>query len=112
LVCLLDPQRVEERRHQPHSRLDVLLDTSRSMSINDVPEGRLTRAKNWIKDTLLPAVPSAATVSYYTFDGSLSASPNFDSVGATGAVTALTDALENVLAIPNDDPLLGVLLCS
>ena len=47
VYCLLNPQRVDEKRHQPKSRLAVLVDTPRSMSISDVPRRRLAQAKRW-----------------------------------------------------------------
>ena len=110
--CLLDPHRVDENRHQPKSRLAVLVDTSRSMSIKDVPDGRLAQATTWLKNKFGPAVPSSIAVSYYTFDQSLKPLGELDSASPTGSVTALADALENVLALPSEEPLLGVVVCS
>src|SRR4051812_2985405 len=49
LLCLLDPQWVEIIKHQPKSRLAILLDTSRSMSIRDSGNGRLAAGKEWIQ---------------------------------------------------------------
>jgi len=112
VFCLLNPQRVEEKRHQRKSRLAVLVDTSRSMSINDVPGRRLAQATRWLKEKLTPAIPASASVAHYTFVQSLGALSKLDSASATGGVTALADALESVLAIPNEDPLLGVVVCS
>src|SRR4030095_2187135 len=48
--CLRDPQHVDEKRHQPKSRLAVLIDTSRSMSLQDVPHGRLAQATTWLQN--------------------------------------------------------------
>src|SRR6185436_2652419 len=48
--CSLDPQRVDEKRHQPKARLAVLVDTSRSMSLKDVPQGRLAQGTSWLKN--------------------------------------------------------------
>ena len=110
--CLLDPHRVDETRHQPKSRLAVLVDSSRSMSIKDVPDGRLAQATIWLKNKFVPAVPGAIAVSYYTFDQSLRPLDTLDSASPTGGVTALADALESVLALPSDEPLLGVVVCS
>src|SRR6266545_4173636 len=73
VFCLLNPERVEEKRHQPKSRLAVLVDASRSMNINDVPGGRFAQATRWLKERLTPAVPTSTSVSYYTFDRSLTA---------------------------------------
>src|SRR5437016_13300319 len=55
LVCLLDPQRVEEVRRQATTRVAILVDSSRSMSLKDVPDGRLEAAKSWLRQRLLPA---------------------------------------------------------
>ena len=112
VYCLLNPQRVDEKRHQPMSRLAVLVDTSRSMSIKDVPDGRLAQATSWLKKTFVPAVPSSISVSYYIFDQTLTALSALDSASPTGSVTALADSLEDLLALPGDDPLLSVVLCS
>ena len=49
VICLLDPQRVEEIRQQQTAQVAVLVDTSRSMSLKDVPEGRLGSARTWLR---------------------------------------------------------------
>ena len=112
ILCLLDPQWVEAIKHQPKSRVAVLLDTSRSMSLKDVPATRLGTAQNWLEQRFSPAVPPNAAVTYYTFNESLLPLPSLDSASPTGGVTALANALEGLLAIPSDDPLSGVLVCS
>jgi uncharacterized membrane protein len=112
IVCLLDPQRVDEKRHAAKARLAVLVDTSRSMSIQDVPNGRLAQATSWLKNDFAPVVPNSIQVSYFTFDQSLKALATLDSASATGGVTTLADWLEKLLALPGDEPLLGVVLCS
>jgi uncharacterized membrane protein len=112
VLCLLNPQQVDEKRHQSKARIAVLVDTSRSMSITDVPDGRLAQVTGWVKNRFAPAVPGSITVSYYTFDQSLRAAGTFDLASPTGSVTALADALEGLLAIPGDDPLIGVVACS
>src|SRR5687768_8840674 len=48
VFCLLGPEWVEAIKRQPKSRLAVLLDTSRSMKVKDVPGGRLAAAKEWL----------------------------------------------------------------
>ena len=110
--CLLSPQQVDEKRHQPKARLAVLVDTSRSMSIKDVPQGRLAQATGWLKNNFVPAVPSSIQVSYYAFDQSLKALDSLDSASPTGSVSGLADSLEDLLGIRSDDPLLGVIVCS
>ena len=60
LLCLLDPQRVERLEHPQSARLAVLLDTSRSMAIRDLPQDRLTTAETWLRDTVLPVLPPNA----------------------------------------------------
>src|SRR5436305_12967154 len=44
-LCLLDPEWIDAIKHQQRSRFAVLLDSSRSMGIKDIPHGRLTAAK-------------------------------------------------------------------
>src|SRR5438874_332659 len=78
LVCLLDPQRVEEIRRQQTTRVAVLVDTSRSMSLKDMPDGRLGAVKSWVHQQLLPACPAGVTRSFYTFSQSLELLPQLD----------------------------------
>src|SRR5678815_706679 len=100
VYCLLEPQQVDEKRHQPKSRLAVLVDTSRSMGVQDVPDGRLGQAKAWLKKHVLPEAPGPVAISYYTFDQSLRASATLDSSSPTGGITALAGSLENLLIAP------------
>src|SRR4051812_28454753 len=53
VLCLMDPQWVEMIKHDQKSRVAVLLDNSRSMSIGDLPGGRLMAAKQWINKQML-----------------------------------------------------------
>ena len=112
IFCWLDPEWVEAIKHQPKSRLAVLLDTSRSMAIKDLPQERLGVAKGWIRQELAPAVPPEFQVKYYTFDEALTPSTAVDAAKAGGERTGLGDALESLLAAPSDDPLTGVVVCS
>lgn len=112
VLCLLDPQWVEIIKHQQKSRMAVLLDTSKSMSIRDVPGGRLEAARNWIKTKMMPVVPAGVSLATCSFDQTISPLPSLDSASPTGAVTALADSLERMLTLPGDEPLLGVFLIS
>jgi uncharacterized membrane protein len=110
--CLLGPEWVEPIKRQQNARVAVLLDSSRSMGLKDLPEERLAGARNWLKQELGPSVPEDFTVSYYSFGESLEALSSVDSVKPTADSTALADALANLLAVPSNDPLTGVVLCS
>jgi len=112
ILCLLDPQWIAPIRHQQKARVAVLLDTSRSMGIKDVPGGRLAFAKEWLQQKFSAAVPPEVAVSYYSFDQTLAPLASLDSITPTGSVTALADALEGLLSVHSDDPLTGVVLCS
>jgi uncharacterized membrane protein len=112
VLCLLDPQWVEILKHQQKTRVAVLVDTSRSMSIRDLPATRFDSAKEWIKTKMLPIVPAGVELSTYNFDQSLAPLPSLDSASPTGSITALSETLEKVLNLPGDDPLLGVFLVS
>ncbi len=112
LLCLLDPQLVEAIKHQQKSRLAVLVDISRSMNVKDVPETRLGAAKRWLEGKLKPAMPGNVAVSFYGFHQQLAPLDSIDSAEPAGDGTGLGDALQALLAIPNDDPLVGVLICS
>ncbi len=112
VACLLDPEWVETVKHYPKSRIALLLDTSRSMSIRDVPNGRLGAAKDWVHDKFMPIVPKGVTVSTFNFDQKISPLPAINSASPTGAVTALSESLENLLNAPSEDPLTGVVLLS
>ncbi len=118
--CLLDPHRVERIEHQQPMRIAVLLDTSRSMAIQDMGDTRLTAAKSWLQDEFLPAAPANATVSIFGFDQSVTwlnsnAPPrqeSFVNVLPAGNSTGIADALENILAAAGSKPLQSVVLCS
>lgn len=111
-ICLLDPEWVEAIKHQPKARVAVLVDTSRSMSIKDVPQGRLNFAKSWLQKNIRPAVPQNVIMEYYSFSDALAPLVSIDSAEAKGDTTALADALEGLLAIPREDPLAGAIVCS
>jgi uncharacterized membrane protein len=112
ITCILDPQWVDSTRHQQKSRVAVLVDTSRSMSIKDVPKDRLETAKSWLQDRLSPVTPSDVEVSYFTFNNALAPLPSLSTASPTGGVTALGNALETLLGVPADEPLAGVVVCS
>ncbi len=112
VTCLLDPQWVEMIKHDQRSRLAVVLDTSKSMSIHDVAGARLDAARKWIARDLTEAAPANVSLATYSFDQNLAVMPSLDSAAATGAVTALAESLEAVLAVPQSEPLLGVVLVS
>jgi uncharacterized membrane protein len=112
VLCLLDPEWIEAIKHQQKSRLAVLLDTSRSMGIKDIPGGRLQATKHWLQDKLSSGTPANIGVDYYVFDRSLAPMSSLDSANATGEATGLADALQGLLAVPREEPLAGVLVCS
>lgn len=112
VICLMDPQWVETIMHHPKSRVAVLLDASRSMSIRDVPNGRMAAAKEWVQKHVTSAVPKGVLVSSFTFDHSLTPLPVLDSASPTGSGTALSGALESLLTATGEDPLSAVILLS
>src|SRR5215218_2589623 len=50
VICLLDPQWVETVKHEQRSRIAVLLDKSKSMSIEDVGGSRMASAQKWLAE--------------------------------------------------------------
>src|SRR5687768_13793508 len=112
IICLLDPQWVETVKHEQRSRVAVLLDKSKSMSIEDVEGTRLASGQKWLSDQLEPLAPAGVQISTFAFDQQLTALPSASSANPTGAVTALSESMEALLAIPNPDPLIGVVLVS
>lgn len=112
VICLLDPQWVETVKHEQRSRVAVLLDKSKSMSIEDVGGTRLKSGQKWLSEQLDPLAPAGVTLSTFAFDQGLSALPSVNSANPTGAVTALSESLEGLLAVPHDDPLRGVVVVS
>ncbi|MEW6161162.1 MAG: glutamine amidotransferase [Verrucomicrobiota bacterium] len=112
VICLLDPEWVEEIKRQPRSRLAVLLDTSKSMSVKDVQSTRLAAAKGWVQETFGASVPSHVAIDFYEFGEGLAPVASFDNAMAEGKATALNDALDTLLSTPQPDPLSGVILCS
>src|SRR5688572_27083055 len=112
VICLLDPQWVETVKHEQRSRVAVLLDKSKSMSIEDVGRSRLSSAQKWISEQLTPQAPAGLQLTPYAFDGHLSAIESLSTANATGAVSAVAESLEGLLAVPHKDPLIGVVLVS
>jgi uncharacterized membrane protein len=112
VLCLLDPEWIDAIKHQQKSRLAILLDTSRSMGTKDIPQGRLLAAERWLQDKFASAAPADVGIDYYAFNQSLAPLSSLDSASANGEATGLADALEALLAVPRDDPLAGVLVCS
>jgi hypothetical protein len=112
VFCLLDPEWVEAIKRQPKSRLAFLLDTSRSMTAKDVPAGRLAAARSFLQKDVTPAGMPNVSIEYYTFNQTLTPVDRWDKVEATGEATGVADALDSLLTVPRDDPLLGVVLCS
>jgi uncharacterized membrane protein len=118
--CLLDPQWVDRIKHQQPSRLAVLLDTSRSMSIRDAGADRLSNAQTWLREKVLPQAPPNVALAYFGFDqncqtfaaGKARTAMPFDSASPTGSVTALANALDQILIAGSAEPLMGVVLCS
>jgi uncharacterized membrane protein len=112
VLCLLDPQWIDAIKHQQKSRIAVLLDTSRSMGIKDIPQSRLAAAQRWLQNEFASAAPADVGIDYYTFNQTLAPLNSIASATATGDATGLADALQGLLAAPRDDPLAGVLVCS
>jgi uncharacterized membrane protein len=112
ILCLLDPEWIEAIKHQQKSRLAILVDTSRSMGTKDVPEGRLAAVKHWLQQQFASVSQADVGIDYYSFNQSLAPLPSLDAANPTGDATGLSDALEGLLAIPHDEPLAGVLVCS
>jgi uncharacterized membrane protein len=112
VLCLLDPEWFEAIKHQQKSRIAVLLDTSRSMGIKDIPQGRLPAAQRWLQNQFASVAPADVGIDYYTFNQSLAPLNSVDSATASGDATGLADALQGLLAVPRDEPLAGVVVCS
>ena len=112
VICLLDPQWIETVKHEQGSRVAVLLDKSKSMSIEDVGRSRLSSGQKWISDQLMPQAPASVQLTSYAFDEQLSAIQSLSAANATGALSAVAESLEGLLAVPHNDPLVGVVLVS
>lgn len=120
-LCLLNPQWVERVERQPPSRVALLVDTSRSMSLQDVdPDGRLAEAQQWLGQHLLPAAPPHVQILPFAFDatlrpltnGNTSAAQAVNDLSPTGAVTALAKALETLWTAAAAEPPTAVILCT
>jgi len=110
VVCLLDPQRVEEVRHFQPAYVAVLMDTSRSMDWKEGASTRLDLAKNWVKQDL--KVPENFLVSYYGFSSNLFSLPNLNALAADGNRTSLAQSLEDLAAATAQNPPASVVLLS
>lgn len=112
VLCLLDPEWIEAIKHQQKSRLAILLDTSRSMGIKDIPQGRLPAAQRWVENQFAATAPPEEGIDYYTFNQSLAPLSSPNEAKANGDATGLADALQGLMAVPRDEPLAGVVVCS
>lgn len=112
VLCLLDPQWVEAIKHRQKSRFAILLDTSRSMGTKDVGPDRLSAAKTWVQNQIQNVTSGDILFEQYGFNKSLAPLDSVGAAKATGDATALAEALEELLAVPREEPLLGVLVCS
>jgi uncharacterized membrane protein len=120
VLCLLEPQWVTRIEHQQPARVAVLLDSSRSMGIQDVARNRLEAAKTWLRTGFLGAKPANVSATYYAFARNLTLLDTntppqddaFMTTTATGQPTALADALENLWLSGDTAKLIGVILCS
>lgn len=112
VLCWLGPEWVDAIKRQPKSRVAVLLDSSRSMSIKDLPEERLSSAKVWLRQELGPLVPPQVHIDHYTFQDALAPAPQLDSVMPGGEATGLVGSLESLLSVASPDPLAAVVVCS
>jgi uncharacterized membrane protein len=110
LLCLLDPQRVEEIRHYHPAHVAVLVDTSRSMGWKDERQTRLDDAKDWLKREF--KIPSTLSVSYYGFSSNLFPLSNLNEARPDGPRTELADSLERLAAGISSDPPASVILLS
>jgi uncharacterized membrane protein len=121
VLCFLDPQWIERVEHRKKARVAVLLDTSRSMSIQDASaDARLADAKAWVQESLMPMAPGHVSVMPFQFHESLASLTNLlggaaaavDSASPTGGATAIAAALETLLSAQGGEPLIGAVLCS
>jgi len=109
-LCLLDPVRVTPIRHYQPAHIAVLVDTSRSMGLDEGGLTRLDLARNWVKNEL--KVPANFGVSYYGFSTNLFPLDNLAAAVPTGDRTAFTETLESLSAATVLDPPASVVLLS
>jgi uncharacterized membrane protein len=110
LLCLLDPQRVEEIRHYHPAHVAVMVDTSRSMAWKDDRQSRLDDVRDWLKQEFKP--PSTLSVSYYGFNTNSFPLSDMKDARPDGSRTALADSLENLAASTASDPPASIILLS
>lgn len=110
LLCLLDPQRVEEIRHYRPAHIAVMVDTSRSMAWKDERQSRLDDVKDWLKQEFKP--PSNLSVSYYGFNSNSFPLRDAKDARPDGSRTALADSLESLSAATSSDPPASIILLS
>ncbi len=113
VVCLLDPERVEEFRHYQPSCVAVMVDTSRSMGWEEQGGTRLKLAQDWLKKEL--KTPPNFQVSYFGFNSNafpLSNRGDLEKVVADGNQTAYATSLENLATMTSQDAPASVVLLS
>lgn len=109
VICLLDPQRVHERKEYAPGQVAILLDTSRSMGWTEDGASRLDRAKTWLRDQF--RLPATFLPVYYGFGAELELLENADAARAKADRTELVGALGMLLDRVEEAPI-GVICVS
>ncbi len=97
-------------RHYQPAHIAVLVDTSRSMGLDEGGLTRLDLARNWVKNEL--KVPANFRVSYYGFNTNLFRLDNLAAATPAGDGTAFAETLESLSAATLLDPPASVVLLS
>jgi hypothetical protein len=69
------------------------------MGDQDIPQGRLPAAQQWLKNQLASVAPADVGIDYYTFSQALAPLNSVESATANGEATGLADALQGLLAV-------------
>ena len=109
VICLLDPQRVHERKEYAPGQVAILLDTSRSMGWEEDGVSRLDCARTWLHDQF--QLPATFLPVYYGFGADLELLSDPEAARAAADRTELASALGALLDRVEDTPI-GVVLIS
>jgi uncharacterized membrane protein len=108
VICLLDPQRVLERKEYAPGQVAILLDTSRSMGWEEDGASRLDRARTWLRDQF--QLPPTILPVYYGFGADLELLEDVDTARAAADRTELGSALDALLDGAEVSPISVVLI--
>ncbi|MFQ3671454.1 MAG: vWA domain-containing protein [Verrucomicrobiia bacterium] len=111
-LCLLDIFWVRQIDETQPGTVALILDTSRSMAMQDGGEPRIAEAKNALKQAVLPALPRGLKPEFYRLAEQLQPLPDSNWGSPDGRASNLVDGLISLWTLERKAPLRAAILVS